>query len=193
MRIRSWQTPADLPIDADTLFRGVWEYELQQGEVSETHQHESGEELNIALEGSGRITIGGTTRGFEAGQVVLVPAGVSHRIENPGCPLLRGLTIEAGAPLLAEPPAGGEQRVTAGAIEDVIDAIPGELSESEALQLIIRLFDLAGHLSEQIEDAIGLENDTGFEALQNLERKVMGAVVTICHNYENGQLFRRRF
>ena len=64
--------------------------------------------------------------------------------------------------------------------------VPEELSESEALQLIIRLFDMAGHLSEQIESAIGLENQTGYEALQNLEKRVMSAVVTISQNYENG-------
>lgn len=193
MRIRSWKLHPDFPLGEHSLFRGCWEYELQQGEATDTHQHQAGDEINIALEGHGRITIGNSTREIHAGEMVFVPAGMDHRLENPGSPCLRGILVEAGAPLVGVDLTPQPRSVTAGDIEAVVESIPEELSESEALQLIIRLFDLAGHLSEQIEDAIGLENETGFEALQRLEKRVMAAVVTISQNYENGNLFRRRF
>ena len=50
-------------------------------------------------------------------------------------------------------------------------------------------------LSEQIENAIGLESETGLRALQEIERRVMAAVVEISNNYSRGDglYFPRRF
>lgn len=185
MRIRSWKCHPDFPVADHSLFRGCWEYELKQGETTIAHQHEDGDEINIGLEGCGRITVGETTREIRAGEVIFIPAGTNHTLENDGNQLLRGLTIETIAPLF---PATYEvdDNVSVQDMENVIEEIPEELSESEALQFIIRLFDLAGHLSEQIESSIGLESHTGLEALRSLEKRVMGAVVTISQNYENG-------
>ena len=188
MRIRSWKCHPDFPFTERSLFRGCWEFELKQGENTIPHQHEYADEINIALEGCGRVTVGEMTRDIHAGEVIFIPAGLTHTIENPNEEILRGITVETTTPILTEV-VGSSERVSAQDIEEVIEEIPEELSESEALQLIIRLFDLAGHLSEQIESAVGLENETGYQALQNLEKKVMAAVVQISQNYENGTRF----
>lgn len=192
MRIRAWKSHPDFPVSDQSPFRGCWEYELKMGEHTVPHQHEDGDEINITLEGSGRITVGDVTRELRAGEVVFVPAGVSHFLENNSSQLLRGIAVETTGPFIvldeSDDPASIRE------MEEIIQEIPEDLNESEALQLIIRLFDMAGRLSEQIESTLGLESQTGYEALQQLERKVMGAVVNISRNYEGGpSFFRPRF
>ena len=44
---------------------------------------------------------------------------------------------------------------------------------------------LMSYLSEQIEQAIGLDTDTGVDALASIEQKVMNAVVLISRGYES--------
>ncbi|MGE3163653.1 MAG: cupin domain-containing protein [Planctomycetota bacterium] len=189
MRIRSWRCHPDFPAADESSYRGCWEYELQPGETTVPHQHEDGDEISIALEGCGQITVGDTTREIRPGEVVFIPARTNHSMRNDSMRPIRGLTIETRVKLLASVPEG-ESAVSVRDMEHVIEEIPEDLDESEALQLIIRLFDLAGRLSEQIEFAVGLESSTGLEALKNLEKRVMGAVVLISQNYENGPSFQ---
>jgi hypothetical protein len=94
----------------------------------------------------------------------------------------------------AEEETSGDEKVSESDLESIIDSIPDQVDEATSLQLIIQLFDTAGILSEQIDDAIGLESETGLAALQNIERRVMDAVVRISRSYtsEDG-LFPRRF
>ncbi len=191
MRIRSWRTHPDFPVSTDSPFRGFWEYELKGGENTVPHQHGDGHEINIALEGVGRITVADVTRDLRPGEVIFIPPQTTHSIENPFAETLRGLSIESGLSIL-DAPQGGP--VTARDLDQVIEEIPWELNEAESIQLIIHLFDLAGHLSEQIESAIGLDSETGLEALKGIEKKVMNAVVEISSAYQGGgPLFPSRF
>jgi hypothetical protein len=64
--------------------------------------------------------------------------------------------------------------------------LPEELSEAEAIQTIVRLFDIGGHLSEQIEEALGLDNEVGVNALTQIEKKLMEAIVSIADLYRGG-------
>ncbi len=68
----------------------------------------------------------------------------------------------------------------------MIESIPARLNRAEALQSIIQLFDLAGQLSEQIEEAIGLETETGLRTLESIEEQVMQAVVEISRAWMPG-------
>lgn len=192
MRIRSWNQVSRPAPGSFSHFSGLWEFQLNEGEQTPQHQQAS-EEIIVALEGEGQVTLAGETVALNPGEVVWVPAQAVHSIENTTETLLRGLSMEIGG--TGEEVAGfGGGRVSERDLDSLIDSIPIEIDEATSLQLIIQLFDTAGVLSEQIENAIGLESDTGLAALQQIERRVMDAVVEISRNYsrEDG-LFPRRF
>ena len=76
----------------------------------------------------------------------------------------------------------------------MIDCIPDQIDRPTSLQFIIQLFETAGQLSEQIDDAIGLDTETGLRTLEAIEEQVMDAVLRIAHSYGGGSnLFPRRF
>ena len=187
MKIHSWKESVGFPLAPNTVFRGCWEYELQTGEVTQPRAQSGGQEIHLILEGEGLVTVGDITREVRSGELVFVPEGAQHSVQNVASPLLRGLSVTASVPVL-DPALAGSQKVTLRELEEVIDSIPPELSAPQALQLIIRLFDLAGYLSEQIEDAIGLDSETGMSALEQIEDQVMSAVVLISRSYESGPL-----
>ena len=195
MRIRSWKWHPDFPASQGTPFSSCWEYQLKAGENTSPHQHDDREEINIALEGTGRITVGNLTRDLHAGEIIFIPRQTNHYLENPSSMLLRGIFIESGV-TVADPETDTktQQKVTARDLDEVAAIIPEQLDEAESLQIIIRLFDLAGYLSEQIESALGLDSDTGYKALQQIEKKVMEAVVQISTNYQiSSSFFPKRF
>ncbi len=193
MLIRPWKPSPAFPQSDDTLFRGCWEYELSSGENTIPRAPLTGQEINIVLEGKGLITVGDLTREVCQGEMVFIPPQTAHSVQNPFPPPLRGLTVEATLPVV--PSAGGnDERVTLRDLEETIAAIPKDLDAPQALQIIIRLFDLAGFLSEQIEHAIGLDTQTGLDALASIETKVMDAVVDVSRAYGGGILpHPRRF
>ncbi|MFQ5655200.1 MAG: cupin domain-containing protein, partial [Planctomycetota bacterium] len=187
MKIRSWDCHPDFPYSDDTPICGCWEYELKQGERTPPHEHSSSQEINVALEGSGRITVAEETRDLQPGAVIFIPAQASHYMENVSSPLLRGFSLEIAHPQRGTAgEAAPSGRISERDLDSLIEGIPKKLDETESLQLIIRLFDLAGYLSEQIEEAIGLESETGYQAMQQIERRVMEAVVHISRTYEGG-------
>lgn len=190
MQIRSLKTSPGFPLAADTLFRGCWEYQLGRGETATPHVVRRGEEINLILEGRGVVTVGEQTHEVCEGELFFVPAEIGHSIENPFEPPLRGLVVEAHLPHLN---ASGQHqgRVTLRDLEEVIQSIPAQFDAPQALQCIIRLFDLAGYLSEQIEQAIGLDTTTGLETLARIENQVMEAVVQISRAY-SGDAFSER-
>ena len=61
------------------------------------------------------------------------------------------------------------------------------MNEAAAIQKIVELFDVGGRLSEQIEQALGLDNDDGVGALSTIERKIMKAVVEIAERYRKAR------
>ena len=107
MRIRSWKNHPDFPLSDGSSFRGCWEFELKSGEQTIPHQHEDGDEIAIALEGNGQITVGDVSREMRSGEVIFIPAQTSHFFENPDSPILRGFTLETGV-ALAQSPADGD-------------------------------------------------------------------------------------
>lgn len=182
MRIQEWKAHPEFPVERECPFRGCWEFELSPGETTIPHRHDDGHEIDIVLSGSGKITVGELTRDVRAGDVIFVPASVPHLIRNDGEELLRGLTIESVIPEFSS--GGSIDDLSIHDLDDLIAAIPEDLDVSGALQMIIRLFDLAGYISEQIDESIGLDNEQGYEALKQIEYKVMDAVVEISHRYQ---------
>lgn len=193
MRLRSWnQISRPLPGTA-SHFCGLWEFQLNHGEETPSHQQAS-EEVIVALEGEGSVLLAGQSVLLKPGEVVWVPAQAAHAIGNPSSSILRGLSMEIGE----RPPAtaaGEPAKVSERDLENLIESIPSQIDEATSLQLIIQLFDTAGVLSEQIENAIGLDSETGLAALQQIERRVMEAVVEISRTYSEGDnlFFPRRF
>ena len=117
----------------------------------------------------------------DASDEVMIPSRVMELWEvslqnRSGLPM-RGLLVAIHRPGLA--PQVETDKVSAGDLESMIESIPARLNRAEALQSIIQLFDLAGQLSEQIEEAIGLETETGLRTLESIEEQVMQAVVEI--------------
>jgi len=195
MRLRSWNQVSRPVPGTNSHFCGLWEFQLHGGEQTPSHQQAS-EEVIVAIEGEGNVLLAGQTVLLKPGEVVWVPAQASHAIGNPSSSVLRGLSMEIGersAPGGSVPEPG---KVSERDLETLIESIPSEIDEATSLQLIIQLFDTAGVLSEQIENAIGLDNETGLGALQQIERRVMAAVVEISRIYSEGDgsfFFRRRF
>ena len=195
MRIRSWNQISRPAPGSASFFGGLWEFQLQSGEQTPSHQQAS-EEVIVALEGEGCVTLAGETVVLKPGEVVWVPSHAAHSIENPSGEVLRGLSMEIATTEEDEdenPVEGG--RVSERDLDTLIDAVPDHPDEATSLQYIIQLFDTAGVLSEQIENAIGLESETGLQALQQIERRVMDAVVGISRVYSQGDnlFFPRHF
>ncbi len=192
MRIRSWTQVSRPAPGSFSHFGGLWEFQLKSGVQTPRHSQGS-EEIIVALEGEGVVTLAGQPIPLQPGEVVWVPARTDHSIGNANGATLRGLSMEISL-TGAEEETSGDEKVSESDLESIIDSIPDQVDEATSLQLIIQLFDTAGILSEQIDDAIGLESETGLAALQNIERRVMDAVVRISRSYtsEDG-LFPRRF
>lgn len=182
MRIQEWKAHPEFPVERECPFRGCWEFELSSGETTIPHRHDDGHEIDIVLAGSGKITVGDVTRDVTAGDVIFVPASVPHLIRNDGEELLRGLTIESVVPEFTS--SGVIDDLSIHDLDELIESIPENLDVSGSLQMIIRLFDLAGYISEQIDESVGLDNEQGFEALKQIEVKVMDAVVAISQQYQ---------
>ena len=66
--------------------------------------------------------------------------------------------------------------------------MPRILDRVTAIQQIVALFDIGGKLSEQIEQAFGLDNEEGVEALSKVEQRIMDTVVEITRRYKLGVL-----
>jgi mannose-6-phosphate isomerase-like protein (cupin superfamily) len=194
MRLRSWNQVSRPVPGTGSHFCGLWEFQLHGGEQTPSHQQAS-EEVIVALEGEGNVLLAGQTVLLKPGEVVWVPAQAAHSIGNPTQSVLRGLSMEIGD-RSAPSRAGAEAaRVSERDLESLIESIPSQVDEATSLQLIIQLFDTAGVLSEQIENAIGLDSETGLNALHQIERRVMEAVVEISRIYSEGDnlFFPRRF
>jgi quercetin dioxygenase-like cupin family protein len=186
MKIQRLTSPPDFKLEGKhTCFGGVWEVELDSGEQTQPHQHEDLEEIYCFVEGMGEIVIAQRKRPVARGEVIHVPKLTSHWVENNSGGRLRCLAIEShaeNAEDAAERP--GQMRETVGSLEKLIHEMPKEMDQVAAIKQIVGLFDIAGRLSEQIEEAFGLDNEDGVEALSKIERKIMDAVVEITRRYE---------
>ena len=169
-------------------FGAVWEVELEPKEATQPHRHEDLEEIYCFVEGEGEIIVANRKKPVVRGEVVHIPRLASHWLENNSRGLLRCLAIE-GPPVAAEGEAeAGETKETVGHLEKSITELPKEMDRVAAIKGIVALFDIAGRLSEQIENAFGLDNDEGVAALTRIEKRIMDAVIEITKRYQRHEL-----
>jgi mannose-6-phosphate isomerase-like protein (cupin superfamily) len=74
------------------LATSVYSSEIVPGSGPLPHTHPYAE-VFVLHEGQGRFVVGATTFDAEAGDVVIVPAGVVHSFTNPGAGMLRQTAI----------------------------------------------------------------------------------------------------
>ncbi|MDE0958639.1 MAG: cupin domain-containing protein [Planctomycetota bacterium] len=192
MKIRPWKRLDDPTATSPSRVLELWEVMLQDGESTPLLEHAAQEEMVISLEGRGLVQLRDQQVDLTPGNAVVVPAGTPHSILNRSGLPLRGLTVAIHRPSLVTDQ--GTEKVTAGELERLIDCIPDQIDRPTSLQFIIQLFEAAGQLSEQIDDAIGLDTETGLRTLEAIEEQVMDAVLRIAHSYGGGSnLFPRRF
>jgi mannose-6-phosphate isomerase-like protein (cupin superfamily) len=164
-------------------FQSFWELELTPGEETSPHSHFESEEIIYLLDGEGFVRVARSERSVTPGEVVLVPPRVDHVIANRSDRVLRAITVES----LFDLGSGQEEeapRESAASIDRILEDLPGDVNEALAIQKIVQLFDVGGRLSEQIEKALGLDNDDGVGALSTIEKKIMLAVVEITKRYK---------
>lgn len=58
------------------------EQTFQKGGTTGLHIHDQGDELFYVVSGDGLATLGATIKEISAGDVIFVPAGIAHKIEN---------------------------------------------------------------------------------------------------------------
>jgi len=180
-----------LPSGEPRHFGSVWEVELESGESTQPHHHEELEEIYCFVEGEGEIIVGQKKKPVVRGEVIHIPKLTCHWVENNSRGLLRCLTIEG--PAAPRAPQGSSsadeegaepQKETVGSLEKKIATLPQTMDRVEAIKHIVALFDIAGRLSEQIEQAFGLDNEEGLDALGRIEKRIMDAVVEITRRYQ---------
>lgn len=180
-------------------FQSFWELELTPGEATSEHQHYESEEVIYLVSGEGQIQVAETRHRLSPGEVVLVPPRTNHLIVNPTDRLLRAITVESRFDLgvdgddelesdadvvEATIQAQEEAKRCSRTIDDLLNDLPQDVDEAVAIKTIVDLFDIGGGLSEEIETKVGLDNKGGLEALAEIERKIMLAVVTITARYQ---------
>lgn len=189
--------------EAITHFGAVWELALESGEETKPQRTQI-EEIYCCVEGRGEIYLNDNRHTVASGDVLVVPKLTSHWLANPSSPLLRCLTVEAVKPTGAEGAVEAAEPASAEAEEPVdpeaaipgtievleaqIGSLPKMLDQVAAIQHIVQIFDTAGQLSEQIENAYGLDNAEGVDALAKIERQIMDAVVEITKRYQRGSI-----
>ena len=167
-------------------FQSFWELELEPLEETSPHSHYESEEIIYLVDGKGSITLAREEKPIHVGEVVLVPPRITHRIANLSDRPLRAITVESRFDLgeeAADGSLGDRPRESAATIDKIVQELPETVDEAQAIQTIVELFDVGGRLSEQIEDALGLDNDDGVGALGTVERKIMRAVLEITTRY----------
>jgi mannose-6-phosphate isomerase-like protein (cupin superfamily) len=197
VRLRRLKSHPDFRLEGRSHhFQSFWELELTPGEATSPHRHYESEELICMLDGEGTVTIAEIARSLTPGEIALVPPRTDHVIANQSNVVVKAITVESrfdlGAGLGSAPEVSPEQledaereaRRAATTVEGLLGALPRYVDEAGAIQSIVSLFDIGGHLSEVIEEEVGLDNAQGVQALGEVERKIMGAVLEICTRYK---------
>ncbi len=200
MKIQRLSTQPVIPVEGSSRhFGAAWEVLLDAGEATQPHQHQAIEEIYYFVEGTGEMVVATKKRAVGRGEIIYVPRLMTHHLENTSAGLLRCLTIES-TPAAGEP--GDDATGSAGAepddpertresvrnIDRIIEKMPRVLDRVTAIQQIVALFDIGGKLSEQIEQAFGLDNEEGVSALTKVEQRIMDTVVEITRRYKLGVL-----
>lgn len=199
MRVRRCRYLPECAPGSHSRFRGLWEYELGKGEETPSSEHSDAEVVFYLTEGQGCMTIDRTDRPIRSGDLIFIPPSTPHSLANPGSDILRAFSFESII-FDGERPKEEETqaRETIGHLQRIIDDMPAEIDAPTAIQCIVKLFDVGGRLSEQIENAMGLDNPEALSALTSIENKIMASVVEITRRYDINQRdtkpkHRRRF
>ena len=176
--------------DRAQQIRTLWEVTLSAGESTTPQALQDGEKVYYILSGKGSVTIGDDTQPITTSQLAYVPPGVASALTNPFGKRLRVLVAETLLPPLpVAAPVEDRERQTLANVEQLESDLPEQIDEATAIQAIVKLFDIGGKLSQQIEDALGLDNEDGVKALVMVEKKVMEVVVEIANRYgEKGEV-----
>jgi mannose-6-phosphate isomerase-like protein (cupin superfamily) len=75
-------------------------YCFEPGQAQRSHKYTDADKVYFILEGTGRFTVGRTTREFRAGTAVLVPANEEHGVINMTEERLVMLTFVAPPPVI---------------------------------------------------------------------------------------------
>lgn len=75
-------------------------YCFEPGQAQRSHKHPDADKLYFILEGTGRFTVGRTTREYKTGTAVLVPANEEHGVINMTEERLVMLTVIAPPPVI---------------------------------------------------------------------------------------------
>ncbi|HEX6481017.1 MAG TPA: cupin domain-containing protein [Ktedonobacteraceae bacterium] len=78
----------------------IW-VDMPPGDGVRLHKH-AYEEIFVIQEGSATFTVGSTTLQGKAGQIVIVPAGLSHKFINSGEGPLRQIDIHQSPQIITE-------------------------------------------------------------------------------------------
>jgi mannose-6-phosphate isomerase-like protein (cupin superfamily) len=171
-------------------FQSFWELELEPLEETSPHSHYESEEIIYLVDGIGSITLAREEKPILTGEVVLIPPRITHRIANRSDRLLRAITVESRFDLGeggGESSDGERPRESAASIDKILQELPETVDEALAIKTIVELFDVGGRLSEQIESALGLDNDDGVGALTTVEKRIMRAILEITARYRSEQ------
>ena len=171
-----------IPVDHDRV-RTCWEMWLDPGEELAAHQHRDNDEIFLIFSGQGQMTVAQQRALVTAGQFIFVPQGINHSLANDSTDKLHAFSVEiAGSIVTPE----GQEKSSVGEIDDIMGGLPASMDEAQSIQHIVKLFDVGGKLSEQIEAAFGLDNRDGMNALEQVEKKIMRAVLEITRRYNTG-------
>ena len=83
----------------------VWSQRMAPGSATPPHVHAC-EEVVLIVEGEGTLECGGEQRPFRAGDTVIVPAHLAHRLVNTGAEPLRTVAAFNAAPVPVALPDG---------------------------------------------------------------------------------------
>jgi mannose-6-phosphate isomerase-like protein (cupin superfamily) len=160
-------------------FEGCFEMELTPGEETLSHQNARHEELIYLLSGRAIITMERKQSELGNGDLILIPARRWRKIANPSKNITRLISFAS----LGEQEEQGEPE-SLETLAGVIEEMPEKIQEVDAIQTIIKLFSIGGQLTDQIERCVGLNNNTGLDALIALQKRLMKAVVKITDRYK---------
>ncbi len=186
MRVRRCRYVPEFAPGSQSRFRSLWEYELDHGEETPSNEHSDAEVVFYLTHGAGEMIIDRTNRVIKPGEVVFIPPSTPHSLANTSPDMLRAFSIEStigGGEGRDESEAAAQSRETIGHLQQIIDGLPTSMDAPMAIQSIVRLFDIGGRLSEQIEEAMGLDNQEALAALTSIENKIMASVVEITRRY----------
>ncbi len=185
MRVRRCRYVPEFAPQSGSRFRSLWEYELDRGEETPSNEHSDAEVVFYLTQGAGAMTIDRTNREVKSGQVVFIPPATPHVLANTSADVLRAFSIEStiGEEGRDNAEAIAQSRETIGHLQKIIDQLPTQMDAPAAIQSIVKLFDIGGRLSEQIEEAMGLDNAEALAALTSIENKIMASVVEITARY----------